>query len=280
MDDDDEEEVAAVVIKEEEDYEFLCEIEYENGRAVPMPIEEKFICKTEPEQIQEMSSCMDMEMNNSVDVEMIAEEFGDDVLNLDDQVACAMRGSNNNYIAYVCPQCGAPFMNAQQWKRHIEQLHNLNDQHSLDFTQKPNNRFECNKCQTMITRCTLKTLQHHRFTHLPYKVYKCKMCPLEASSLYAMLSHIMMHKDMEEQEEGMNSSKANLTSTIFNKISQTSLELECSLWISYRCPVCGQTFDDEESWQAHINFRYVVALLTESILGLFFAIRFDKQVKI
>lgn len=250
----------------DQDFEMLCEIEFDPNDILPRPIEQSIACKEEPENVQEYNipplfsaslTPIKEESQPNLLIETATPNFysehEEELLPLCKMEpnaeinASSLKG--NNYILYICPQCGANFDTSSAWKTHIDSAHNLSDQRTYNFTQRPNNKFQCNKCNAIITRCTLKSVQQHCFTHLPYKVYKCKLCLHETHSLYLMISHVLLHKEREE----VDMIEANEESEASQK--NTALEHESKKLISYICPVCGVSFDVEDGWQAHINFR-------------------------
>uniref|UniRef100_W8B2E1 Zinc finger protein 335 n=1 Tax=Ceratitis capitata TaxID=7213 RepID=W8B2E1_CERCA len=266
-DSDDEDSSTTLSATSEPQFEFLCEIDVDKNVALPRPIELKVECKKEPEfevNVQRKENIYNERNPKSLPTVQSSEysDCEDDLLALckiepvcdlnETPPHTAIEQENNHYIYFTCPQCGERFDSHPHWRRHIETVHQLGDQRKWNFKRRPNNEFECNSCRMMFTRCTLKTLQQHRFTHLPHKVYHCKLCPFEEQSMFLMISHIMLHKEKDASSSGKPSNNNSAPSA--REIAMW--EHESSTLIAYICPACGLTFDAEDAWQAHINFSH------------------------
>uniref|UniRef100_A0A0A1WT23 Zinc finger protein 628 n=1 Tax=Zeugodacus cucurbitae TaxID=28588 RepID=A0A0A1WT23_ZEUCU len=276
INDSDDEDSSTISAESEPQFEFLCEIDVDKNVALPRPIELKVECKKEPdEHIRQQEQDKISNNKNATSIHTAAttdySDCEDELLTLCKiEPVCDLNEIlppttntehvNNHYIYFICPQCGERHDAHPHWRRHIELAHQLGDQRNWNFKRRPNNEFECAKCSKMFTRCTLKTLQQHHFTHLPHKVYHCKLCPYEEQSMFLMISHIMLHKEKDASCSGSASSKGTPTAR------------EIALWehesralIAYICPACGLTFEAEDAWQAHINFRCISLFLKNNL---------------
>ncbi|XP_017490842.1 PREDICTED: zinc finger protein 710-like [Rhagoletis zephyria] len=268
INDSDDEGSSTISAVSEPQFEFLCEIDVDKNIALPRPIELKVECKKEPEvdfievlqengkQINEKQQSIHNAATadySDCEDELLALCKIEPVCDLNEVLPHnASAEHENHYIYFTCPQCGERHDSHPHWRRHIVSAHQLGDQKNWNFRRRPNNEFECFSCRKVFTRCTLKTLQQHHFTHLPHKVYHCKLCPFEEHSMFLMISHIMLHKEKDASNSG-NAKSSNGAPTA----REIALwEHESRALIAYICPACGLTFDAEDAWQAHINFSH------------------------
>ncbi|XP_067632004.1 zinc finger protein 431-like [Eurosta solidaginis] len=268
INDSDDEGSSTISAASEPQFEFLCEIDVDKNVALPRPIELKVELKKEPSDdpigVQQIDKELAQKQQESIHTAATADysDCEDELLALCKiEPVCDLsevipRNSseqeNNHYIYFTCPQCGERYDSHPLWRRHIVSIHQLGDQTNWNFKRRINNEFECFTCHKTFTRCTLKTLQQHHFTHLPHKVYHCKLCPYEEHSMFLMISHIMLHKERDASIHG-NQKKDE------NAITAREIALwehESRALMAYICPACGLTFDSEDAWQAHINFSH------------------------
>ncbi|XP_039956569.1 zinc finger protein 423-like [Bactrocera tryoni] len=270
INDSDDEDSSTISAASEPQFEFLCEIDVDKNVALPRPIELKVECKKEPnhdyinQQQQRDKICNEKNQTSihtaattdysDCEDELLALCKIEPVCDLNEVLPHTTNAEheNNHYIYFTCPQCGERYDAHPHWRRHIEMAHQLGDNKNWNFKRRPNNEFECAKCHETFTRCTLKTLQQHHFTHLPHKVYHCKLCPYQEHSMFLMISHIMLHKERDAScsASAKNSNDAPTAREI------ALWEHESRALISYVCPACGLTFETEDAWQAHINFSH------------------------
>lgn len=267
INDSDDEDSSTISAASEPQFEFLCEIDVDKNVALPRPIELKVECKKDPDELmsEQPKNIIYNEKNQTSIHTAATTDYSDcedellalckiePVCDLNEVLPHTTNAEHdsNHYIYFTCPQCGERHDAHPLWRRHIEIAHQLGDQKSWNFKRRPNNEFECSKCRKIFTRCTLKTLQQHHFTHLPHKVFHCKLCPYEEHSMFLMISHIMLHKEKDASCSG--SAKSNNGTPTAREIALW--EHESRALISYICPACGLTFEAEDAWQAHINFR-------------------------
>ncbi|XP_053966843.1 zinc finger protein 136-like isoform X1 [Anastrepha ludens] len=266
INDSEDEDSSTISAVSEPQFEFLCEIDVDKNIALPRPIELKVECKKEPEDFlgaqqnqkpanekrQTSTLTAATTDNGDCEDELLTLCKIEPVCDLNEVMPNNASEQENHYIYFTCPQCGERHDSHPHWRRHIVSAHQLGDKKKWNFKQRPNNEFECNSCRKVFTRCTLKTLQQHHFTHLPHKVYHCKLCPFEEHSMFLMVSHIMLHRETDASSSG--NAKSNNGAPTAREIALW--EHESRALIAYVCPACGLTFDAEDTWQAHINFSH------------------------
>lgn len=79
-------------------------------------------------------------------------------------------------IMYICPACGAEFDTQSVWKGHINGVHEYNTRRGLNFVPIDKLYHRCLECNKPIAMHAMENLLKHKFTHLPHRCTKCKIC--------------------------------------------------------------------------------------------------------
>ncbi|EDW84703.1 uncharacterized protein Dwil_GK12990 [Drosophila willistoni] len=103
-------------------------------------------------------------------------------------------------VIYICPACGAEFRQQDQWKRHMNQMHQFNTRRGLNFVAMDKLYQRCLECNKRIAMHSRENLLKHKFTHLPYRCTKCYLCKRE----YKYRQDLMVHLRMVHCEEIVN----------------------------------------------------------------------------
>ncbi|XP_023299463.2 uncharacterized protein LOC111681798 [Lucilia cuprina] len=85
--------------------------------------------------------------------------------------------SLEEYVLFTCPQCGTECETQAQWRQHIEYVHEFGTRRGLNFRELLNQQAQCMSCNVIISNSSMRSLQVHKFSHLPYKKWmSCKLC--------------------------------------------------------------------------------------------------------
>lgn len=79
-------------------------------------------------------------------------------------------------IMYICPACGDEFDTQSAWKGHINRVHEYNTRRGLNFVGIDKLYHRCLECNKPIAMHAMENLLKHKFTHLPHRCTKCKIC--------------------------------------------------------------------------------------------------------
>uniref|UniRef100_A0A1A9VCU0 C2H2-type domain-containing protein n=1 Tax=Glossina austeni TaxID=7395 RepID=A0A1A9VCU0_GLOAU len=204
--------------------------------------------------------------------------------------------SLEEYILFLCPQCGTECETQAQWRQHIEFVHDFGSYKALNFKEQ-NSQAQCLECNQIIPSIALRSLQAHKFTHLPHKEWlTCKLC----FASFSMQKDITKHLDDKHHLHGEN---AKCTSVTTNAVSmqneedsqdfedydsgmgaadvkeiQRSKSDERDAFeqhIDYLCPQCGKEYNDKKLWRKHIADVHQLADLEK----LNFEVLNDRQLR-
>ncbi|XP_037940843.1 zinc finger protein Xfin [Teleopsis dalmanni] len=101
-----------------------------------------------------------------------------------------------NAVVYICPACGSEFDTQDAWKRHMNAMHNFNTRRGLNFIQIDKLYHQCLECHKRIAMHAMENLLKHKFTHLPYRCTKCKICLRQYKYRQDLMVHLRMtHRD-------------------------------------------------------------------------------------
>lgn len=99
-------------------------------------------------------------------------------------------------VIFVCPACGLEMESHEKWKKHIDFVHMFNTRRGLNFIPIDKLYHQCLECKRKIAMHSMENLMKHKFTHLPYKRAKCKICLKEYKYRQDLMVHLRMtHKD-------------------------------------------------------------------------------------
>lgn len=196
-----------------------------------------------------------------------------------------------NFI-YLCPQCGVEFRSQNEWRRHINVVHNFDKREYLGFRPLDKYRYQCKLCKDTLTSSKLKGLQDHKFRHSPYKLYlKCVLCGQSYNHKPNMIAHLRQRHNIVDIIDGgvsistdnsiqRNSSSSNnsISAKDFNdaparpirnsepsvnnvsrppglKTVEDVISFHNAVdheTITYYCPACNENFDSHVFWRKHI----------------------------
>ncbi|XP_017463191.1 PREDICTED: zinc finger protein 423-like [Rhagoletis zephyria] len=106
---------------------------------------------------------------------------------------------NVNYdiaIMFICPCCGEEFDTQIAWKSHINGVHEYNTRRGLNFVPIDKLYHKCLECNKPIAMHAMENLLKHKFTHLPHRCTKCKICHRLYKYRQDLIVHLrLMHRD-------------------------------------------------------------------------------------
>lgn len=100
-------------------------------------------------------------------------------------------------MVYICPACGLEYRSQEDWKAHLNSMHQYNTRRGLNFLQLDKLYHECMECHKRIAMHSMENLLKHKFTHLPYRCYRCFICKRE----YKYRQDVMIHLKMNHRDE-------------------------------------------------------------------------------
>lgn len=97
-------------------------------------------------------------------------------------------------MEFTCPKCGNVFETHQQWQQHIKVAHNFDKMEYLNVTLRRNaetgkKEWTCNECGMESKSYVLQSMRLHAFTHLPFRMTRCKVC----NKIFSQLNEIRIH---------------------------------------------------------------------------------------
>lgn len=221
----------------------------------------------------------------------------------------AGNGSGNNsgaadicedYIHYMCPDCGTDCDTHAQWSQHIEFVHDYVSRRGLNF-RCVDMQMQCLECKQFVIPNTIKTLRAHKFSHLPQPEWmRCKLCYKGFTEHHEILTHLLKQHNLEtlmpekEEEEQQPLAVASVSDE-YEDNPGIGCDDETSLhWddvprrggrigsddmyephIDYLCPQCGREFIEKKHWRTHVVQVHGMNDLTK----LNFEVINDRQLK-
>ncbi|XP_075146225.1 uncharacterized protein LOC142220777 [Haematobia irritans] len=190
--------------------------------------------------------------------------------------------SLEEYILFLCPQCGSECDTIDQWRKHIEFSHDLASRNGLNMKDINQGQAQCNECSQTITGNTIRNLQLHKFTHLSHsKWMNCKLCfnPFDATKEIikhlADKHHLTPENNLDNDDDSqdpMGFGGEDFDDDLDLGDTKKSLRWDRDPYekhIDYICPQCGKEFGDKKLWRKHLvdmhqfgdleklNFEYI-----------------------
>lgn len=185
-----------------------------------------------------------------------------------------------DYIHYMCPDCGTDCDTHAQWSQHIEFVHDYVSRRGLNF-RCVDMQMQCLECKQFVIPNTIKTLRAHKFSHLPQPDWmRCKLCYRGYKEHHELVTHLLKHHHLEtlmpeaeETEEAMPSAKdaeddgeENADNDNGNGCDDELLQWDeaprrggrissddmYEPHIDYLCPQCGREFIEKKHWRTHV----------------------------
>ncbi|XP_013112142.2 uncharacterized protein LOC106090483 [Stomoxys calcitrans] len=162
------------------------------------------------------------------------------------------------HMVFVCPECGQTTETQNEWRQHLNTVHDYARKKAIDFDFKEIDR-KYHECQICLKRLahghqSPVLLQHHRFTHLPYSgPFKCRYCAgtyvkKRALSVHLFRCHsqLMNKVDNDYKMEKMKQAIA-LRHPRFNS----------EFFMRFICPQCGKLLQRFNDWLEHIDKNHL-----------------------
>ncbi|KAH8318694.1 hypothetical protein KR074_001770 [Drosophila pseudoananassae] len=178
-----------------------------------------------------------------------------------------------DYIHFMCPDCGYECENLRQWRQHIEFVHDFVSRRGLNFRSN-DLQMQCLECKKIVTPNTIKVLRAHKFGHLSHPEWMhCKLCYKGFSEHAAMVKHLLKehHLDTlmperatqaEDEFDGGgrkgegNGDALDDESPYFadapRRGGRISSDDMYEPFIDYLCPQCGKEFREKKHWRTHV----------------------------
>ncbi|XP_017062163.1 zinc finger protein Xfin [Drosophila ficusphila] len=195
-----------------------------------------------------------------------------------------MRGAAElceDYIHYMCPDCGTECDTHAQWSQHIEFVHDYVSRRGLNF-RSVDMQMQCLECKKIVIPNTIKSLRAHKFSHLSQPEWlRCKLCYkgytdhqevirhlLQTHHMNSLLSEdaeeedpavtvIMEDEDVEDNGNGEgNGTLLDEDSPYFEDAPRRGGRISSDdiyePHIDYLCPQCGKEFIEKKHWRTHV----------------------------
>uniref|UniRef100_A0A6P4EQ77 Zinc finger protein Xfin n=1 Tax=Drosophila rhopaloa TaxID=1041015 RepID=A0A6P4EQ77_DRORH len=186
-----------------------------------------------------------------------------------------------DYIHYMCPDCGTECDTHAQWSQHIEFVHDYVSRRGLNF-RSVDMQMQCLECKKIVTPNTIKSLRAHKFSHLSQPEWlRCKLCYKGYSDHQEVVRHLLqqhhmdtlMSEDAEEEESPMatmtedecfedngngegNNALLDEDSPYFEDAPRRGGRISSDdiyePHIDYLCPQCGKEFIEKKHWRTHV----------------------------
>uniref|UniRef100_W8BT28 Zinc finger protein 836 n=1 Tax=Ceratitis capitata TaxID=7213 RepID=W8BT28_CERCA len=190
------------------------------------------------------------------------------------------------HIEYICPVCNSEFNLKNDWRDHLQEMHNFFSFDGLGLEKRSNSTVECLECKMVLPSYSIEPLQIHKFSHLPCKTYmRCKLC-LRSFHIYkGIIKHFMkqhrlekeFNADADESQDGRSFDPYSVSSTVDFDDDQVPADeqgkFDCrdiyETQIDYLCPKCGEEFFERKLWRNHIvqahNYTDLKTLCFEAV---------------
>ncbi|KAH8283755.1 hypothetical protein KR054_000467 [Drosophila jambulina] len=186
-----------------------------------------------------------------------------------------------DYIHYMCPDCGTECDTHAQWSQHIEFVHDYVSRRGLNF-RSVDMQMQCLECKKIVTPNTIKSLRAHKFSHLSHPEWlRCKLCYKGYTDHPELVRHLLKHHHLETlmsediQEEGDapltldggnecedngngegNGAALDEDSPYFEDAPRRGGRISSDdifePHIDYLCPQCGKEFIEKKHWRTHV----------------------------
>ncbi|KAH8382136.1 hypothetical protein KR009_002060 [Drosophila setifemur] len=171
-----------------------------------------------------------------------------------------------DYIHYMCPDCGAECDTQAQWSQHIEFVHDY-----VSRTHKKN---------IIVTPNTMKSQRAHKISNLANPDWMhCKLCYKGYTNHNELVTHLLKQHHLESlMPEGTGEKAIELDDELEEEAAGKGNEGNGSLldeesphfedaprrggrissddmyerYIDYLCPQCGKEFPEKKHWRAHV----------------------------
>ncbi|XP_034113498.1 zinc finger protein 850 [Drosophila albomicans] len=207
-----------------------------------------------------------------------------------------------DYIHYMCPDCGNDCDTHAQWSQHIEFVHDYVSRRGLNF-RCVDMQMQCLECKQFVIPNTIKSLRAHKFSHLSQPNWmRCKLCYKGYTEHHELVTHLLkqhhletLMPDAEETDEPL----CNISGGEVDGEDKTATGNDCeeeliAHWdeaprrggrissddmyephIDYLCPQCGREFIEKKHWRTHVVQVHGMNDLTK----LNFEVINDRQLK-
>ncbi|XP_017143277.1 zinc finger protein 850 [Drosophila miranda] len=183
-----------------------------------------------------------------------------------------------DYIHYMCPDCGTECDTHAQWSQHIEFVHDYVSRRGLNFISV-DMQMQCLECKKIVIPNTIKTLRAHKFTHLSQPEWlRCKLCYKGYTEHHELVSHLLKQHHLESlmPEDSPDPSPVKTTDggggddwedngngSVFDDVSphfedaprrggRIGSDDMYEPHIDYLCPQCGKEFIEKKHWRTHV----------------------------
>ncbi|XP_017119099.1 zinc finger protein Xfin [Drosophila elegans] len=188
-----------------------------------------------------------------------------------------------DYIHYMCPDCGTECDTHAQWSQHIEFVHDYVSRRGLNF-RSVDMQMQCLECKKIVTPNTIKSLRAHKFSHLSHPEWlRCKLCYKGFKDHQEVVRHLLqqhhmdtlMSEEAEEEEDAPNAMMMNEDECFEDNgnvegngavLDEDSPYFEDAPrrggrissddiyepHIDYLCPQCGKEFIEKKHWRTHV----------------------------
>ncbi|XP_070136925.1 zinc finger protein 845 [Drosophila bipectinata] len=179
-----------------------------------------------------------------------------------------------DYIHFMCPDCGYECDNLRQWRQHIEFVHDFVSRRGLNF-RSSDMQMQCLECKKIVSPNTIKVLRAHKFSHLSHPEWMhCKLCYKGFSDHDAMVKHLLKEHHLDtlmpertgQAEDGEfdgggrkgegNGDALDDESPYFadapRRGGRISSDDMYEPFIDYLCPQCGKEFREKKHWRTHV----------------------------
>ncbi|XP_016950700.3 zinc finger protein Xfin [Drosophila biarmipes] len=198
-----------------------------------------------------------------------------------------------DYIHYMCPDCGTECDTHAQWSQHIEFVHDYVSRRGLNF-RSVDMQMQCLECKKIVTPNTIKSLRAHKFSHLSQPQWvRCKLCYKGYTDHQEVIRHLLLHHHMNTlmTEDSEEDAEAPLTIMAEDECGEDGgngegngalLDEDSPYFedaprrggrissddifephIDYLCPQCGKEFIEKKHWRAHVVMAHNMNDLTK-----------------